>query len=114
MRARIAGSMRRLCLLVLPLIACAAAPVSGLEAADGRVRLTLNEGSGRFSISCQTQGSSSVSLPLLAAQDPRTTVLSIVVGNKLYRMGESSEFSQKAEKIPGGARYIWKSSFPSS
>ena len=50
-------------------------------------------------------------VPLLAAQDPRTTMLSIVVGNKIYRMGESSEFSEKAERVPGGARFVWKSSF---
>jgi hypothetical protein len=111
MRRRIAGSMRGLCLIILPLLAYAAAPLSALEAADGRVRLTLNESSGRFSIACQTQGNNSVSLPLLAAQDPRTTVLSIVVGNKIYRMGESSEFSQKAERVSGGARFVWKSSF---
>ena len=111
MRARIAASARALCLILLPCLGLAAAPLSALEAADGRIRLTLNEGNGRFSISCQTQGSSGVSLPLLAAQDPRTTILSIVVGNKLYRMGESSEFSQKAESVTGGARFVWKSSF---
>jgi hypothetical protein len=89
----------------------AAAPVSALDVADGRIRLTLHEGIGRFSISCQTKGSGGVFVPLLASQDPRTTMLSIVVGNKLYRMGESSEFSEKAEKIPGGARFTWKSGF---
>ena len=86
-------------------------PLSALDVADGRVRLSLNEGIGRFVLSCQTSGSTGVYVPLLAAQDPRTTLLSIVVGNKIYRMGESSEFSQKAERVPGGARFVWKSSF---
>jgi hypothetical protein len=86
-------------------------PLSALDVADGRIRLSLMEGIGRFVLSCQTSGSTGVYVPLLAAQDPRTTVLSIVVGNKIYRMGESSEFSEKAEKVTGGARFTWKSSF---
>ena len=89
----------------------AALPLFALDVADGRARLSLVEGIGRFVLSCQTAGSTGAYVPLLAAQDPRTTFLSIVVGNKVYRMGESSEFSEKAEKVPGGARFTWKSSF---
>jgi hypothetical protein len=98
-------------LVALAVLLVSAAPLSALDAADGRVRLTLIEGIGRFTVSCQTRGSSGVYVPLLAAQDPRTTVLTIVVGNKLYRMGESSEFREKSERVPGGARFVWKSSF---
>jgi hypothetical protein len=82
-----------------------------LDLADGRIRLTLYEGIGRFSISCVTKGQNGIAVPLLAAQDPRTTTLSVVVGNRVYRLGESSEFSEKAEKVPGGGRFTWKSSF---
>jgi hypothetical protein len=111
MRVRIPDSLRVLSVVLLPALLLAATPLSGLDAANGRIRLTLNEGIGRFSISCQTRGTSGVYVPLLAAQDPRTTILSIVVGNKLYRMGESSEFAEKVERVPGGARFVWKSSF---
>jgi hypothetical protein len=111
MRAGIPGRLWTPCFLALAALVVAAAPLAALDAADGRVRLTLNEGIGRFSISCQNKGSTGVYVPLLAAQDPRTTVLSIVVGNKLYRMGESSGFSEKAERVPGGARFVWRSSF---
>jgi hypothetical protein len=102
-RILIAGLLAATVIVVIPL--------SALDVADGRVRLSLNESIGRFMLSCQTSGSTGVYVPLLAAQDPRTTLLSIVVGNKIYRMGESSEFSQKAERVPGGARFVWKSSF---
>jgi len=111
MRSRIRDSGRVLSAVLLPALLLAAAPLSGLDVADGRIRLTLHERIGRFSISCQTRGSSGVYVPLLAAQDPQTTILNIVVGNKVYRMGESSEFSEKAERVPGGARFVWKSSF---
>ena len=82
----------------------------GLDAADGRVRLSLIEGTGRFTVSVQAAATGAF-LPLLATQDPRTSRLSIVDGNRIYRMGESSEFSEKAERVPGGARFVWKSSF---
>jgi hypothetical protein len=97
--------------VLLLLLTAAAAPGFGLDAADGRVRLTLIEGTGRFSVSCQTGSNGGSYVPLLATQDPRTTTLSVVYGNKIYRMGESSEFSEKAERVPGGARFVWKSSF---
>ena len=64
--------------------------------------MTLYQGIGRFSISCLAKGQNGIAVPLLSAQDPRTTTLSVVVGNKIYRMGESSGFSEKVEKIPGG------------
>jgi hypothetical protein len=102
---------RTLSAVLFVVLVFAVTPLSALEVADGRVRLSLNEGTGRFVLSCQTSGSTGVYVPLLAAQDPRTTSLSIVVGNKIYRMGESSEFSEKVEKVTGGARFVWKSSF---
>ncbi len=47
---------------------------------------------------------------MLVAQDPRTSALSIVVGNKVYRMGEGAEFAESIERTQTGARFIWKSS----
>jgi hypothetical protein len=86
-------------------------PVGALDLADGRIKVTLQERIGRFSISCLTKGQNGIAVPLLASQDPRTSTLSVVVGNKIYRMGESSGFSEKAEKTAGGGRFTWKSSF---
>jgi hypothetical protein len=97
----------------LLLLAGAFRPASAgaLDLADGRIKVTLYDGIGRFSISCTTKGQNGIAVPLLAAQDPRTTTLSIVVGNKIYRMGESPGFSEKTEKVAGGGRFTWKSSF---
>ncbi len=103
--------VRTLTSVLVVALSFAVIPLPALDVADGRARLTLIEGIGRFVLSCQTRGSTGVYVPLLASQDPRTTSLSIVVGNKIYRMGENSEFSQKTEKVPGGARFTWKSSF---
>lgn len=98
--------MPALCILL------AAAPgASALDVSDGRIRLSLVEGTGRFTISALNSGGGGVYLPLLATQDPRTSVLSVVYGNKIYRMGESSEFKETVDKLPGGARFTWRSTF---
>jgi hypothetical protein len=97
--------------ILLALLVAAALPLGALDVADGRMRLTLTEDGGRFVLSAQTRGTNGVFVPLFAAQDPRTTLLSIVVGNRVYRMGESSEFSETQEKTATGARLTWKSSF---
>jgi len=98
---------------VAVLAVCFLAAVSprlpALDLSDGRIKLSLLEGTGRFTISAQN--SAGVYLPLLATQDPRTSVLSVLYGNKIYRMGESSEFKESVEKIAGGARFVWRSSF---
>lgn len=104
-------TMMRALLATLVLCFMGRVPLSALDVADGRIRLTLHEGIGRFSISCQTKGSAGTFVPFLAAQDPRTSTLSIVVGNHVYRMGESSDFVESVEKTATGARFIWKSTF---
>ncbi|MGO9309923.1 MAG: hypothetical protein ACLQDL_12960 [Spirochaetia bacterium] len=111
MTLRVLRAVRPLPCVLLPALLLAAGTLWGLDAADGRVRLSLIEGAGRFSIACQTGGAGGVFVPLFSSQDPRTSFLSIVVGNKVYRMGESSDFSESAEKAAGGARFVWKSSF---
>ncbi len=86
-------------------------PSWALDVADGRIKLTLHEGTGRFSLAWQTGGASGRFVPLLASEDPRTSMLSIVVGNRVYTMGESPEFSETVEKTATGARFVWKSAF---
>ncbi|HEY9595922.1 MAG TPA: hypothetical protein VHE79_15690, partial [Spirochaetia bacterium] len=102
-------SIRRSAVAILLAFLLSAATAGALDVAAGRMRLTLDEQTGRFSLSAQTKGTSGIFVPLLAAEDPRTTTLSIVVGNKVYRMGESGDFVQTAEKTANGARFTWKS-----
>jgi hypothetical protein len=97
--------------LAMLLLGALCAPAWALDLADGRIKLTLHERIGRFSLSCQTRGKDGIYVPLLASQDPRTTSVSVVAGNKIYRMGESSEFSEAVEKTPTGGRFIWRSAF---
>jgi hypothetical protein len=103
--------MRPVLISLLLLLVIAGPNAWSLDLADGRIKLVLFESNGRFALSGQTKGGSGAFVPMLAAQDPRTTTVSIVVGNKIYRMGESSEFLTKTEKTATGGRFVWSSSF---
>jgi hypothetical protein len=98
-------------ILCAALMALSTSAAAALDLSDGRIRLGLLESIGRFTLGGQTKGGGGAVVPLLSEVDPRTTILSIVVGNKIYKMGESSEFSARAEKTATGGRFVWKSSF---
>ena len=91
------------------LLLVAGLPLQALELTQGKIKLTLVEGVGRFSISFLTAAGAWV--PLFSKQDPRTTTVSVVLGNKIFRMGDTGSFIETAEKTPAGARFIWKSDF---
>jgi hypothetical protein len=103
---------RRLAILASALAAALAGTAAGaLELSSGAVKLTLYEGRGRFQVASQAKPGTGSFVPLLAAEDPRTSRLDIVVGNKVYTMGESPDFRESVETTAGGARFVWVSPF---
>ncbi|UCF99302.1 MAG: hypothetical protein JSV89_07115 [Spirochaetaceae bacterium] len=96
-------------LLAVLLLTVALSPLAALEVDSGRVRLILHEGIGRFSL--YTRSTSADYIPLFVDQDPRTSGLSLVVNDKLYKLGETSEFAEKTAKTtnPLTARFEWTS-----
>ncbi len=87
----------------------AALPAPALDLSNGLMRVSLFEENGRFSVSAVKDQRAGTPVALLAARDPRTTALSLVVGSRIYRMGESAEFSKALQKTPQGARFVWTS-----
>jgi hypothetical protein len=88
--------------------------LSGLGAADftdGRVRLTLHESTGRFSVSYMTDISAEKYEPFFASQDPRTSFFSVMVNDKVYRLGESSAFRIRAEENAVHPAFVFESAF---
>jgi hypothetical protein len=73
-----------------------------LEVSQDRLKLVLYEGIGRFCLYLD-------GVPLLADQDPRTSGISLLLDNRLVKLGESGEFRETAEALPGGARFSWRS-----
>lgn len=94
---------------LLVLLLAAAFQAQALDVSQGKIKLSLLEGTGRFSVSYLTAARSYV--PLFSQQDPRTTMLSVVFGNRIFRMGDAAEFSETVERTPNGARFLWRSDF---
>jgi hypothetical protein len=96
--------MKRLMLAGFAVLVATTLPA--LEVQEGRLRLRLHEDTARFSLYLDT-GDRWV--PLLFPDDPRTTALDIVEGNRVHRMGDSGNFRQITERFQGGARFVWTS-----
>jgi hypothetical protein len=73
------------------LLSLALAPLAAVEIDSGKVRLILYEGIGRFSL--YTRSPAMEYIPLFVDQDPRTSGISLVVNDKIYKLGDSAEFA---------------------
>ncbi len=83
--------------------------LSALELTDGRIKLILHEDLGRFSLYYLTDVRNNRYTPLFLEEDPRTTFLTLLEGNKTYRMGEAAGFSQSIEEKTNSTGFIWES-----
>ncbi|MCD6122573.1 MAG: hypothetical protein J7K04_12115 [Spirochaetales bacterium] len=81
----------------------------GLEVRDGRIKLVLHEGTGRFSLYYLSDFKEKKYIPFFADQDPRTSVISLLIDNKIYKLGEASSFQESSAKTNNGAQFVWKS-----
>jgi hypothetical protein len=102
--------MRRSVQIALFFVFFSVVPLWSLDIAQGRMKVDLNEGTGRYTVSYMTDLKNRVYKPLLVYNDPRTSVVCIAIGNKVYRLGESIEFRTSAERTENGARFVWTSS----
>ena len=95
---------------VLPALLLAsivAVSATALTISNDNLELRLFEKSGRFSLYAIQSGGSKK--PLLVEGDPRTTVLAVVAGNRVYRMGDSFEFRQALSGEGNSASFTWQS-----
>jgi hypothetical protein len=95
--------------LAFLVILAVAGNAMGLEVQEGRIRIELQEQSGRVAFYYLSEGDGKKFIPLLIAEDPRTTSLTILDNNRAYVMGESSGFVQSVEQTASGVRYDWVS-----
>lgn len=90
--------------LVVVLLGAVLFPVSAVDYEEGRLRLTLHEEVGRFSLSYRADLSSSEFTPLFFARDPRTSSVTVTDGEQIYRLGDSGAFRVETltdEESPG-------------
>lgn len=102
--------LSRIFLLTVILLLLAGSFVWGLEIRDGRIKLVLHEGTGRFSLYYLSDFKEKKYIPFFVDQDPRTSVISLLIDNKVFKLGEASTFQESSEKTNNGAKFTWKSS----
>jgi hypothetical protein len=91
------------------LLSLALVPLAAVEIDSGKVRLILHEGIGRFSL--YTRSPAMEYIPLFVDQDPRTSGISLVVNEKIYKLGDSAEFVETIEPATDGkmGSFQWSS-----
>ncbi len=104
-------AFRKTPMLAVLVLAVSLTSLPALEIDVGRVRLILHEGIGRFSLYARSGSTQDAEIPLFVDQDPRTSGISLVVNDKIYKLGDTADFSEKIEKatISGLPRFEWES-----
>jgi hypothetical protein len=85
-------------------------PLGAAEYIDGRIRLVINETTGRFSLYFMTDIARERYVPFFMDRDPRTSFLSVMANNRSYRMGESTSFKTILGGTPSNPSLIFESS----
>ena len=80
------------------------------EISDGMIKVVFHESTGRFTLYFMDNIAEEEYIPLFLEKDPRTTVLNILVGNKVYTLGDTGSFKQRMMRTDNGAQYLWQSS----
>ncbi len=100
--------MKRACrLLLLSLLPVFA---FSLEVREGRLKLTIQESSGRFSLYYLTDIQKDKYEPLFVDKDPRTSFAAVLLDDRAYRLGETTAFRVQADRTETGARIVFDSS----
>lgn len=94
--------------LFLLLAAFVTVSAAALTISNNSYELTLYEQSGRFSLYAVAQDGTKTSL--FVEDDPRTTILAVLAGSNIYRMGDSFQFRQTVKEEGDTASFIWTSS----
>ena len=84
-------------------------PAFSLELTKGRLKVVLHEEIGRYSLYYLSDLKEKTYLALFLDEDPRTSVMNVLVDNKIYRIGDHYDFKGRAELFSNGIRFIWES-----
>jgi len=99
-------------ILLLMMLLLVASVAFGLEIKDGRMKLVIDEKSGRFSMYYLSDVAKSRYVPLLYDEETRTTFSTLSFDQKTYKLGEASDFRiNVAKEDSGGVRIEYRSSF---
>lgn len=98
--------------IVLLLALCCVALVSvwSLEIKDGRIKLIIDERTGRFSVYYLSDAAKGSYQSLLYDQETRTSYATLYMDQRAYKLGEASDFRVSVTKDSSGALVVYRSS----
>jgi len=103
--------MKKLSILLV-LMTALASSLFGLEVKEGRLKLVIDERSGRFALHYLVDVAKNTYVPLLYAQETRTTFTTLLVDQKAYKLGDASEFRVSVSREAASTiRVEYRSSF---
>jgi len=100
--------MKRLAAIVL----CVSISVAlhSLEIREGRLKLTIHENNGRFSLYYLSDIQKDRYESLFVDQDPRTSFVALLLDDRTHRLGESTTFRSRVERTDKGVKVFFESS----
>lgn len=97
-------------LLIFALLALTAFSIIGaLELKEGRMRIVIDDRNGRMAFYYLVDMTRNQYVPLLYDQESRTSYPTLVLDQRTYKLGESSEFRITVSRQAGGALIEYRS-----
>jgi hypothetical protein len=100
---------RIVCLLIV--LAALVFSLGAVDFANGHIRISLNAGTGRFSLYYLTGFSPIKFDSLFSYRDPRTSLLTVYYNEKAYKLGDSNNFKIRLDHQELNPAMIFESSF---
>ncbi len=85
--------------------------LGALDIKDGRIKISVDERNGRFTLFYLSDVTKNVYIPLLYDQESRTTYPTLLLDQKTYKLGEANEFRTSVSNSGIGATIEYRSSF---
>ena len=99
--------MKRLATIVLCL--SISFSINALEIREGRLKLTIHENTGRFSLFFLSDIQKDRYESLFVDQDPRTSFVALLLDDRTHRLGESTTFRSRVERTDKGVKVYFES-----
>ncbi|MDR2097584.1 MAG: hypothetical protein LBP37_03605 [Spirochaetaceae bacterium] len=103
--------MQKICLAFILLLGAAFLNLYSAEYSDGRIKLVIDENLCRFSLYYMTDVEKRIYEPLFWEKDKRTSLLSVYVNDKEYKMGSNSEFKMIVRGEKNRPALVFESKF---
>jgi hypothetical protein len=94
-------------ILALLVVLLASSVTGAVELQRGKIKIVLNEKTGRFVVYYSEDIASPVPISLFSADDPTTSKIKLQLADKVSTLGDDGTFVPVFEALPAGGRIVW-------